>query len=1011
MEYGELWSAYLEARMGLAVPKALAERALESAREASVSLRQPIESARPTPPVNVQPAYPGVLSARVDTKYYNELVPRFHEWRKKNWFGRIFSFNPWDVLVAEGERLLEASEGALEERSRALETASTAYNTKLDSFQPHFAAWLEANVMTRWSAAPTDRTLGDLRSHIGWAELDPERDWATLPWLEGPPFCFTVAPRDLGLTAGAAFVQQWILGLLAGATGRSIRLTWIDPVGRGAGAGPLLRLLDIDKELLDGQVWSESEQIAERLRRVTDRVSYVQQRCLQDRFATLAEYNAQAGALAEPYHIVCVVGYPRGFTEEAADRLRTLVSHSQGAGVGVVIVCDPSIGADAKPVGGDEQAPYWVKNFWGTWGVPNADAPSWWRPEHMCWNDGARFVIGYQGRFWIQASIALPLVGAEVSPEVAGEIVESYGKRSLEARDVSVSLDNPLGPAVQRGDARAGVVVDIGLAGRGERIQLKLGAGMAQNVLVGGLPGSGKSSLFHTLITQAIQQYDWNELELYLLDFKQGVEFKPYASLALPHARVVAIESEREFGVSVLRGIEEEMTRRAALFRSAGADSLEVYREAHEPLPRIVLICDEFQVLLAQDDRLAQEAAGLLDGLVRQGRAFGIHLILGTQTLQGMAAGALIRGTLDLIPVRIALKMGEADSRLFLSEGNDAAARLSRPGEAVFNTDSGSPEGNVIFQVAWTDDDARDASVRKLRGRADLEGYARRPLIFDGSVEIAINEPEAVDAIEGEIKRPGRGVRVALGQAVSLNGEGSVLLSRQAGRNLLLVSRDDETARGLLSGALLSIAIAQRRDEVSLTVVDCLGIEEEGGELLEVLTQSIDCSFSRRVHLIEVIEGLETEVRRRLDAEDYLAPRTVLLLNGLHRAREFGDEPVFEDDHPRQRLARVLRDGPDVGIHSIVSADSAETVARRLGREGTREFALRAVGRGPAEGSRELLDSDAAALLNPRFVFLCDVDETRLEKIRRFTVPGAEQFAEALQSLTERTEANVLPPS
>ena len=98
------------------------------------------------------------------------------------------------------------------------------------------------------------------------------------------------------------------------------------------------------------------------------------------------------------------------------------------------------------------------------------------------------------------------------------------------------------------------------------------------------------------------------------------MEFKPYAALALPHARVVAIESEREFGISVFRGLEAELTRRAALFRAADADSLEAY-DGSERLPRIILICDEFQVLLAHDDRMSQEAASLLDTLVRQGRA------------------------------------------------------------------------------------------------------------------------------------------------------------------------------------------------------------------------------------------------------------------------------------------------------------------------------------------------------------------------------------------------------
>ena len=61
------------------------------------------------------------------------------------------------------------------------------------------------------------------------------------------------------------------------------------------------------------------------------------------------------------------------------------------------------------------------------------------------------------------------------------------------------------------------------------------------------------------------------------------------------------------------------------------------YREARpdEDLPRILLIVDEFQEFFVEDDKLAQEAALLLDRLVRQGRAFGIHVMLGSQTLGG----------------------------------------------------------------------------------------------------------------------------------------------------------------------------------------------------------------------------------------------------------------------------------------------------------------------------------------------------------------------------------------
>ena len=53
------------------------------------------------------------------------------------------------------------------------------------------------------------------------------------------------------------------------------------------------------------------------------------------------------------------------------------------------------------------------------------------------------------------------------------------------------------------------------------------------------------------------------------------------------------------------------------------------------PLPRILLIVDEFQEFFVEEDKLAQEAALWLDRLVRQGRAFGIHVLLGSQSLSG----------------------------------------------------------------------------------------------------------------------------------------------------------------------------------------------------------------------------------------------------------------------------------------------------------------------------------------------------------------------------------------
>ncbi len=164
-----------------------------------------------------------------------------------------------------------------------------------------------------------------------------------------------------------------------------------------------------------------------------------------------------------------------------------------------------------------------------------------------------------------------------------------------------------------------------------------LGKGTSQHVLTSGKTGSGKSTMLHALITNGALRYSPDELELYLIDFKKGVEFKVYAAMELPHARVIAVESEREFGLSVLQRLDVELKERGEIYRQLGCQDLAGYREARPevPMPRILLVIDEFQEFFVEDDKIAQEVSLLLDRLVRQGRAFGMHVILGSQTLGG----------------------------------------------------------------------------------------------------------------------------------------------------------------------------------------------------------------------------------------------------------------------------------------------------------------------------------------------------------------------------------------
>ena len=134
-------------------------------------------------------------------------------------------------------------------------------------------------------------------------------------------------------------------------------------------------------------------------------------------------------------------------------------------------------------------------------------------------------------------------------------------------------------------DSRAGIDVPLGRAGAMKLQHLDLGHGTSQHVLISGKTGSGKSTLLHVLITNLALRYSPDEVELYLVDFKKGVEFKAYARSLLPHARVVAIESEREFGLSVLQRLDAELRTRGDMFRRRGLQDLKGYRSGRARRP------------------------------------------------------------------------------------------------------------------------------------------------------------------------------------------------------------------------------------------------------------------------------------------------------------------------------------------------------------------------------------------------------------------------------------------
>ncbi len=592
--------------------------------------------------------------------------------------------------------------------------------------------------------------------------------------------------HDDGKPAAIDALQALLLRCWTSMPAGKVRCTIIDAVGRGENFSAFMHLGDHDEKLVDGRIWTEPAQIDERLSNLTVHMENVLQKYLRNQFQTLAEYNEQAGEVAEPFHFLVVAHFPVNFSEDAARRLVSLASAGARCGIYTFVVVDTKQPMPHGFILAD---------------LENVCTILDWQKDHFVWSDEDF------GMFPLALEESPP-------PDRCTEMLRHVGEEAVRASKVEVPFEwiMPARDAWWSSDSANGIRVPVGRFGAQGKQYLELGQGTSQHVLVAGKTGSGKSTLLHVLITQLAMFYSPREVELYLIDFKKGVEFKAYASLSLPHARVVAVESEREFGLSVLQRLDVELSKRGEIYRNAGVNDLATYREyaeKHPELPhlaRVLLIVDEFQEFFIEDDKLAQESALLMDRLVRQGRAFGIHVLLGSQTIGG--AYSLARTTIDQMAVRIALQCSETDAHLILSRDNTEARLLSRPGEGIYNAMHGLLEGNHLFQVVWLGDNKRDDLLKQMHALSRQREEFLTPIVFEGSMpaDLTINP-----LLQKQWHDPAPSTttwRAWLGDAVAIKDPTCAVFRKQSGSNVMILGQQEEIAVGLTVSSLISL---QRR--------------------------------------------------------------------------------------------------------------------------------------------------------------------------------------------------------
>ncbi|WRG34789.1 DNA translocase FtsK [Helicobacter pylori] len=286
--------------------------------------------------------------------------------------------------------------------------------------------------------------------------------------------------------------------------------------------------------------------------------------------------------------------------------------------------------------------------------------------------------------------------------------------------------------------------------------------------------GSGKSNFLHVLIQNLAFYYAPNEVQLFLLDYKEGVEFNAYvADTPLEHARLVSVASSVGFGVSFLSWLCDEIKKRAELFKQFNVKDLSDYRK-HDEMPRLIVVIDEFQVLFSDNSTKGKESVERsLNTLLKKGRSYGVHLILATQTMRGAEIDSSFKAQ---IANRIALPMDAEDSTKILDD--DAACEIQKP-EGIFNNNGGNRKYHTKMSIPKAPDDFKSflTKIHAEFNQRNLVPIDRK--IYNG--ETPLKMPNTLKANE---------MRLHLGKTVDYEQKDLIVEFESNESHLLVVSQD-----------------------------------------------------------------------------------------------------------------------------------------------------------------------------------------------------------------------------
>lgn len=714
-----------------------------------------------------------------------------------------------------------------------------------------------------------------------------------------------------------------------------VNICVFDSEQRGNSIIPFLDFRKRSPDIFDQKIYTSQEAMYDRLQKINTQIDEFIQDKLGNRYRDILDYNLNTPNRAEAVTLLILYDFPSSMDGRSIDLLTNILRNGNKCGVFSIICYNPNI-TFSRYENIDDRLEQISKYC-----------------TSIHYKDGHYRLLPYN----LQINIPeLP------NYDAADSFIADYVEKSETIKKQGLSFKDIISKDLFSLDSSKSLKIPIGVGDGDSTVNLTIGEGSSHHGLIAGATGSGKSTLLHTLIMSSMLHYSPDQLHLYLMDFKSGTEFKIYESVKLPHIQLLALDAMQEFGESILENLVAEMEHRGSLFKEAGQTSLKGYIQATgQPLPRILVIMDEFQILFndSTNRKVAMNCAELTKRIVTEGRAFGIHLLMATQSTKVISDLTLSRGTIEQMRIRIGLKCGEDDARYLFSDQNDtkALAMMKGPiGTAVMNLDY-TEQPNIGFRVAYCDD-----ATQKYYLDLISKTYAELPSTlqtFEGSRTTNLLSYFADANIRKTSELP---VQIHMGTLIKVAPPFAICIDKKKKHNLLVCGSNERMANTISNNYMISALLNRNAivycidgdklvgDDGSADFYNTLGecstqfkVAQDRADIIKFINEiyqnyqawkkqnSDDVIFVviKNLQFLDIVKSMfkgdvidESEFIDKVAAEpEFNSADPFAAVNKMFANRDSDDNMSVGE-----KLIRLIEDGSGFGIHFVVTSLEYQSV-------------------------------------------------------------------------------------